>query len=190
MAWRGVVGSQRPPACAPCASDPPPVPSVAPRCASVLPVCKRPAPALHVVGCRRPPCVSLHNGRAWRGVVGSQRPSRCARCAPATPTVPSRHLAAALHSLVAHAKRLLCTQWPDCGSNVWPCAMVRSDAVLLASKDPRTVHRCAPHPTLLFPYNQHNCAHTPIVILAMITFAARIPPLCNAIVDSKLCTYG
>ena len=132
------------------------------------------------------------NGVAWRGVLGPQwppKPSKCVRCAQ-PPLRGARHLAAALHSLVAHAKRLLCTQWPDCGSNVRPCAMVRSDAVLLASKDPRTVHRCAPHPTLLFPYNQHNCAHTPIVILAMITFAARIPPLCNAIVDSKLCTYG
>ena len=33
---------------------PPPVPSVAPRCASVLPVCARPAPTVHLVGYRGP----------------------------------------------------------------------------------------------------------------------------------------
>ena len=86
-AWCGVVGSQRPPACACCASDPPPVPSVAPRCASVLPVCARPAPAVHVVGCRRPPCVSLHNGRAWRGV--SETTTTTATAAAATMAAPA-----------------------------------------------------------------------------------------------------
>ena len=33
---------------------PPPVPSAAPRCASVLPVCARPAPTVHLVGYRGP----------------------------------------------------------------------------------------------------------------------------------------
>ena len=41
-----------------------PLPSAARRRASVLPVCVRSAPAVHVVGYRGSFCVSLHNGRA------------------------------------------------------------------------------------------------------------------------------
>ena len=48
---------------------------------------------------------------AWRGVLGPQWPSKCVRCAQ-PPLRGARHLAAALHSLVAHAERLLCTRWP------------------------------------------------------------------------------
>ena len=82
----------------------------------------------------------------WRGLARRAWPAVAFKVCPLRAAPSARHLAAALHSLVANAgcerQALLCTQWPDCGSNVRPCAMVRSDAVLLASKDPRTVHRC------------------------------------------------
>jgi len=74
VAWLARSGPPRVPAAR---ETPPPLPSEAPRRASLLLVCARPAPAVHVAGYRMPLCVSLHNGRAWRGVVGSQRPPAC-----------------------------------------------------------------------------------------------------------------
>jgi hypothetical protein len=44
-----------------------------------------------VAGYLRPLCVSLHNGRAWCGVVGSQRPPACVRCG--SPLCPALRVA-------------------------------------------------------------------------------------------------
>ena len=51
MTWLARSGPPRVPLAR---QTPPPVPSAAPRCASVLPVCARPAPSVHVVGYRWP----------------------------------------------------------------------------------------------------------------------------------------
>ncbi len=85
-AWRGVVGSQ----CVGARETPPTLPSAAPRRTSLLLMCARPAPALHVAGYRGPLCDSLQNGRAWRGVVGSQRPPACVGARETPPPTAQR----------------------------------------------------------------------------------------------------
>jgi len=162
----------------------------------------------------------------------------------AVPPSTSPAVAAAACSLVAHAERLLCMQWPVWGSDASACAMAwhgaawlaRSGLQDLSAARQRPLHGASPQlctPWLrtlsgccarsgqtvalmcslvqwcdlmqccwpqktraLFtavrftPPSFSRTINTPIVISAMITFAAYIPPLCNAIVDSKLCTYG
>jgi hypothetical protein len=75
----------------------------------LLPVCARPAPAVHVVGYRWPPCVSLHNGRAWHGVLGSQRPPACARFAPPPPHTAQRGTSPRLGAPCVRAPCARCT---------------------------------------------------------------------------------
>jgi hypothetical protein len=58
-----------------------------------------------------------------RGVPAARQPP---------PLCPARHLAAALHSLVAHAERFLCTRWPVRGSDACVCAMAWPGVAWLA----------------------------------------------------------
>ena len=157
----------------------------------------------------------------------------------AVPPSTSPAVAAAACSLVAHAERLLCMQWPVWGSDASACAMAwhgaawlaRSGLQDLSAARQRPLHGASPQlctPWLrtlsgccarsgqtvalmcglvqwcdliqccwpqktraLFtavrftPPSFSRTINTPIVISAMITFAAYIPPLCNAIIDSQ-----
>jgi len=86
---------------------------------------------------------------AWRCVLCSQWPSRYVRCAPA---LLARRLTAALHSLVAHAVRLLCTLWPVWGSNAsvramaWPgvACLARSGLQSVPATRQRPLHGASP----------------------------------------------
>ena len=89
---------------------------------------------------------------AWPGVACLARSSLqgvpAARQPP--PLCPARHLAAALHFLVARAERLLCACWPVWGSDASACAMAWPGVAWLARSGFQGVP-AARQPPLLCP---------------------------------------
>ena len=90
---------------------------------------------------------------AWPGVACLARSSLqgvpAARQPP--PLCPARHLAAALHPLVTHAKRLLCTQWPIWGSDASAFTIAGPDVSWWARSGPPRVPASHQTPPPLCP---------------------------------------
>ena len=111
---------------------PPPVPSVAPRCASVLPVCARPAPAVHVVGYRWPhasACTMAGPDVAWlarsglQGVPAArQPPPLCPRGTSPQLCTPWLRTPSACCARSGQTVALMCglVQWCDLMQCCWP----------------------------------------------------------------------